>query len=509
MKQEIFRMERVTYIENGMVMLKDFHLQIYQGEIMGMVPLNNHGLTSFLKLLRTNLSLHDGYVYYCGEKVNSWMGAVRPANRISVIQAKSSLVEHMTVADNIFVLRQGFHQELIHSRLLKRQMEPFLADIGIDIPAERYVEELTVFERVIAELLRAVILGKRLIVLCEISTLISYEELEKLHEILHHYAKKGFTFLYISSHLEEIARICDRVARLSNGRIQKITDREEMEAEIQRICPEEYKSMVQSHRENSRHKKSSEAAMSWEQPSSDVCGGFSFQVHKGECLVIQVAENEQFQRIVRILTGKSRREAAQVRIGQSLISDLTGDCRVAVVQELATRTMLFGELSYMENLCMSLARRMPYVWLNRKIRNNIRTEYGPILGEEVFDMAVDELSERQKYQLIYTRVLLQKPRVVFCIRPFQGADVSHRMFIWNMLEMLLEQGIAVVIVSVGLSDSLALADRLMILQKGGGKKEISRENFGTISENVPWTHLYGKQETAKENGKKMEKSFPV
>lgn len=509
MKQEIFRMERVTYIENGMVMLKDFHLQIYQGEIMGMVPLNNHGLSSFLKLLRANLSLHDGYVYYCGEKVNSWTGAARPSNRISVIQAKSSLVEHMTVADNIFVLRQGFHQELIHSRLLKRQMEPFLADIGMDIPAERYVEELTVFERVVTELLRAVILGKRLIVLCEVGALISYEELEKLHAILRHYAKQGFTFLYICSHLEEIARICDRVARLSNGRIQKITDRAEMAEEILRICPEEYKSMVQSHRENSPHKKSGEAAMSWEQPPSDGCGGFSFQVYKGECLVIQAAENEQFQRIAGVLTGKSRKETAQVRIGQSLIPDLTKDCRVAVVQELATRTMLFGELSYMENLCMSLARRMPYLWLNHKIRKNIRAEYGPVLGEEVFDMTVEELSEKQKYRLIYTRVLLQKPRVAFCIHPFQGADVSHRMFIWSMLEMLLEQGIAVVIVSVGLSDSLALADRLMILQKGGGKKEISRENFGMISENVPWTHLYGSQEKAKENGKGMEKIFPV
>lgn len=505
MKQEIFRMERVTYIENGMVMLKDFHLQIYQGEIMGMIPLNNHGLTSFLKLLRTNLSLHDGYVYYCGEKVNSWMGAARPANRISVIQAKSSLVEHMTVADNIFVLRQGFHQELIRSRLLKRQMEPFLSDIGMDIPAERYVEELTVFERIITELLRAVILGKRLIVLCEISALISYEELEKLHKILRHYVKQGFTFLYICSHLEEIARICDRVARLSNGRIQKITEKGEMEEEILRICPEEYKSMVQSHRENSPHKKSGEVVMSWEQPPSNACGGFSFQIHKGECLVIQVDENDQFQRIVDILTGKSRKETTKVRIGQKRITDLTEDCRVAVVQELATRTMLFGELSYMENLCMSLARRMPSIWLNCKIRNNIRTEYGAVLGEDVFDWTVDELSERQKYQLIYTRVLLQKPRAVFCIRPFQGADVSHRMFIWNMLEMLLEQGIAVVIVSVGLSDSLALADRLIILRKGGGKKELSREDFGTISEKVPWTHLYGKQETEKECTKVLEK----
>ena len=494
MKQEIFRMERVTYIENGVVMLQDFHLQICQGEIMGMVPLNNHGLSSFLKLLRSNLSLHDGYVYYCGEKVNSWMGPCRPYNRISVIQAKSSLVERMTVTDNNYVLRQGFHQEIIRSRLLRQQMQPYMEDIGMDIPGSRYVEELTVFERVVVELLRAVILGNRLIVLSEIGALISYEELGKLHEIIRHYAGQGFTFLYICSHLEEIARICDRVARLSNGRIQKITGKDEMEAEIMRICPDEYWMMVRCHREKSRVEKHREPVLVWQEPAVQENSGCSFEVYQGECLVVQAAENGQFGHITDILTGRCPMGDTQIKMGERRIRCVPADCRVAVVSELAARTMIFPELSYMENLCMCLARRMPFLWAGRKIRRNIRKEYAGYLGEEVFDLPVEELSEKQKYQMIYTRVLLQKPRVVFCIHPFQGADVAHRMFVWSMLEMLLDQGIAVVIVSVSLSDSLALADRLLILEKGGTQTQIPRERFDTISAKVPWTHLYGSPE---------------
>lgn len=71
MKKEIFRMERVTYKEEDMIKLEDFNLQIYQGEIMGMLPLNSHGLSAFLRLLQTNLPIFDGYVYYHGEKINS------------------------------------------------------------------------------------------------------------------------------------------------------------------------------------------------------------------------------------------------------------------------------------------------------------------------------------------------------------------------------------------------------------------------------------------------------
>lgn len=110
MKQEIFRMERVTYLEQEIMLLEDFNLQIYRGEIMGMIPVNAHGMTAFLKLLQNNLPLYDGYIYYGGEKINSWKESKKQTNRISIIEGKSRLVENMTVLDNIFVLRQSFGQ---------------------------------------------------------------------------------------------------------------------------------------------------------------------------------------------------------------------------------------------------------------------------------------------------------------------------------------------------------------------------------------------------------------
>ena len=103
---------------------------------------------------------------------------------------------------------------------------------------------------------------------------------------------------------------------------------------------------------------------------------------------------------------------------------------------------------------------------------------------------LEELSEKQKYQLVYTRVLLQKPEILLCIQPFRGADLAHRMFIWSMLEKFLDKGISVVILSLNLSDSLAMADRLLILGENGEKREIARENFHKITSPVPWLHMY-------------------
>ena len=86
---------------------------------------------------------------------------------------------NLNIADNIFVLRPGFRQWVIRTKILNRQMEPFLEDIGMDIPLNKDVEKLSTFERIIVELLRAVIMGYHLIVLDEVGALVSDDELKK------------------------------------------------------------------------------------------------------------------------------------------------------------------------------------------------------------------------------------------------------------------------------------------------------------------------------------------
>lgn len=490
MKQEIFRMERVTYKEQGVMLLEDFNLQIYQGEIMGMLLADAHGISAFLKLLQNNHPLYDGYIYYGNEIVNSWKESKKAPNRISIIGAQSSLVESMSVSDNIFVLRQGFRQEIIRNGVLRKQLAPFLEDIGMSIPVDIRVEKLPVFERVMVELLRAVALGHRLIVFHEIGTVLSYEELTKLHEILHHYTEKGFSFLYICLHYEEILRVGGRTAIFSNGHIQKMIRKQEQADEIIRLCSSEYDRMVRSRLESRRENpKKNREIMRFAHLVGESMKNLSFNVYEGECLVIQTLDNNTFREVRGVLLQNLQPRSGELWLdGQK--AEFEWNSKVAVVQELPTKTMVFPELSYMENLCICLSWRVPFIWRRHRIRNSLRQEYGTILGEEVFSMPVEQLSEKQKYQMIYMRVLLQKPRVVFCIQPFKGADVAHRMVVWEMMERLLNHGIAVVILSLNLADSLSLADRLLIIDRDGQEMEIESRDFASIPVSAPWLHLY-------------------
>ena len=478
MKREVLRMERVTYKEDDVTLLRDFELNIAEGEIVGLLPLNAYGLPEFLQLLGENLPLYDGYVYYKEKLVDSWQDTGRGCGRICIIQDKSSLVGGQSVLTNIFVLRHGFRQEIIRKRLLKRQLRPFL------------VEKLTVFERVIVEILRAVVAGYGLIVLQEIDTLISDYELEKLYEIMRYYAKKGFAFLCISPHFEELARVCERVAVMSNGKVIKVLFGEQMRAEVLIGCAKEYHVMVRRRLEGQRIKQES-AKLLFEVKSlwGNYIRNLNFTVAQGECVVLQSLNEKIFLDLVSLFSGETENFSGVFYL-EGKRTRLNNNREIAVIAEQPTQSMLFYGMDYMDNLCFSMDHRVKGVWRSRKVKHSVEQEYRRMLGRSVFHKPLEELTEIEKYELVYARILLQKPKIVFCIQPFKGADLRHRIRIWELQEMLLKKGIAVVILAVNMADALSLADRVIRIDTDTVKTEYGKEDFGRLPVNVPWKFLY-------------------
>lgn len=475
MRREVFRMERVTYVEKGITQLEDFNLQIYEGEIMGFVPINGQGLPAFLKLLQINMPLNDGFIYYGDKLINSWEDAKRDYNKINIVQGRSCLVEGMTVADNVFVLRQGFKQNIIRPSLFREQLAPLFRELELDISADTYVEKLSYFERIVVEILRAVIMGSRLIVLDEISALISETEFRKLYHIMQSYAKRGIAFLYISTNFEEILLNCDRVALFSYGRIHKIIQEKEMTPDVLVRYTEEYQRPAYEYiakKKEPEHER--DVVFTLQDITCDAFRNLSFKVHKGECIIVQSFDNVVFRNLTEWLIGEREAEAGEAFLEGNPVHILnTRD--IAVIQEQPTQSMIFYEMDYMSNLCFGLFRRLGHMENLDRIEESVRTEYSPILGEDVFSMQMEELTERQKYQLVYTRILLQKPKVVFCIQPFKWVDLPHRAFVGELIEMLLAKGIAVIILVVNLSGAVLPAKRLIRISHKGTSMEILQD----------------------------------
>ena len=152
--------------------------------------------------------------------------------------------------------------------------------------------------------------------------------------------------------------------------------------------------------------------------------------------------------------------------------------------------MVFPGLNYLENLCFTMDHRMKALWRSGRVKRGLRRAYAEWLGEDLLDRRVEDLTEAERCELVYRRILLQRPDVVFCVQPFRMADVALRMSIWRLLEELLDRGVAVVILAVNLADSLSLADRLIRVRHGQHQEAFDRVRFSELPADAPWRSLY-------------------
>ncbi|MDR1664573.1 MAG: ATP-binding cassette domain-containing protein [Clostridiales bacterium] len=445
MKQEVLRLENVSCQENGVVQLDRFNLSILSGEIMGLLPVNSHGLTALLKLLQRNTPLRYGYVYYRERQINTWRTVKRRRNRIGLIQSESCLVEGLTVADNIFVLRPDFKTWYLRPSVLRKQLAPLLEDAGVRIPADAYVGELDAFEKVVVDILKSVAAGCRLIVLRDIGSDIGGDELKKIHRLLKRFTKDGISFLYIGFHFNELRQICGKIAFMSNGGVVKVMRREEFERYAGLLSSGSAGGNIA---EGGSKENGAPVVFEARNLTAGRIEGMNFTVRRGECVFIQDADIRVLGEVVSVLCGETPvAEGALLLEGRVFKPKLGGD--VAVIQELPTASMLFHEMSYLDNLCFQLDRRIPEIWRGQNVRKGVRREYANVLGD-VFDKRVGQLSEPQKYELVYTRVLIQKPKAVFCVQPFRSADAELRALILKLIKRLTDAGISVVILAVNL-----------------------------------------------------------
>ena len=492
MKQEVLRLERVTYRSDGVNILDNFSFHIVRGEIMGLQPLDNDGLEELLDIIQNNPPLYFGFVYFMENRVNSWRGARRAKNRVTVIGSQSSLVKGMDVVTNIFVLRPGFRQELIRRDLLSSQLAPFLQDIGVDIDPSAPVDRLSAFERMVVEILRAVVAGHHLIILREIGSVVSESDLEQLHAIMRHYARRGFAFLYISPHYEEIRQVCTRMALMQGAAIQMQREGRDIHQPISVMYYKDYYDRVTQRIRRREWTDHREPLLEARNITGEYLDHFGFSLRKGECLIIQNLDIALHQEITAILSGDDTRRDAVLTLNGMRIRDFRSR-EIAYVREDPSRSMIFDDMSALENICIALDARIPSVWRRANVRRAIREEYRRLFGDDIIDKNVDALTQAERIRLVYCRILFQRPQVVFISQPYKNADVRLRFQIYELQEMLLRRGIGIVILAVNIADGLALADRLVRVGLKNGRmeaREYTKEDFASLPLNIPWVDVF-------------------
>lgn len=490
MKEEALSMDHVTTDDFEMTNLDNMTMRIFKGEIAGLLPINEQGRKKLLEIMQYNVPIHYGRVYINGTIVNSYLKSDLSANRVSVISGKNRMVQDLSVSDNLFVLRRGFRQFLLDQRLLNRQTELLLKQAGLQIEPNTLAGHLGEFERVVVEVIRAVMQRAVLIIFDEISSVLSMQDILRLRDLIRIYTKQGVSFLYIANHHEEVIPVSDRTMIMKNGRIIKnVCDQAIGDAEVLQIAgaegyPELYvqlKHMIPAERYAQYLEQKPKAALEFCDVSSNFLNHLSFSVQPGECVVLLDRSMAAVEDAVRVLTGNETDWSGKIICGDRTLNSKKGihllDDDIAVIQEHAHKSMIFPHLTFMENLCIMADRKISSIFLQKKMRKSIRREFAGVFGPELDAVDMNTVSKEKKYKLVYYRYYMLRPKVVFCVQPFSGADMYLRRRILELIQKLKQRGIAVVILTVGLADSYFVADRLLMMEKGSILCEFQQEDF--------------------------------
>lgn len=465
MKEEIVRLQNVTMASGGERYLDNLNFYMLRGEIMGLIAARDKGRDEFIELLQRNLPIEYGRVYLGGRQVNSYLHSPGDQNRVFVISKKSSLIESLSVTDNVFVIRRGFRKFVVNDQVLRGQLLRLAGELGLSIRLDKGVKEFTPLERCEVEILKAHMMGCELIVLIDASDFVGQTELERLHERIRRLAGKGLSFLYICNHHEEAFVIADRVSLYSNGRIKKVFERDEMTDAA--IAP-----YIMAFGAYQTRKRPPDENRKLE--FRDVCTrhvrGLSFCVREGECVTVLDTDNIATEEIARILTGEEAVESGGIWYeGKPYFpqkqKDFLGN-GIAVIPENPTKTFLFAEQTYLENLTFLLDRKLKKSVLKKTYLKSVRREFEGLSMGAVDETDISRLDIRQLYGLAYHRVLLYRPRLAVLIQPLAHGDMVCRHHILELIHGLCKAGVTVLILAGSISDNLHVSDRLVVLKDG-------------------------------------------
>lgn len=479
MKEEIVRFQNVTMTVNGEMYLDNMNFYMLKGEIMGFIVPRGKGRDEFIELLWKNTSIDYGRIFIDGKQVNSYLHSPGDQNKVYRIGEKTGLIEGLSVTDNVFVIRRGFRKFVIKDQVLRKQIGFLAKELGLDINLDKSIKHLTPLERCEVEILKAYMTGCEMIVLIELSNFMGQRELELLYERIQALKKKGMSFLYVCNHHEEAFRIADRVSLFSNGRIKKVFEKHEMTDDAIASYIIEF-NMGYSKRRQTDVKKKIEF--------HDVCSkhlnGLSFNVKEGECLTVLDTDNVASDEIAKVLTGQVPMFSGRIIYDGLAYHPLREKDflkrGIVVIPENPTKTYLFRDQSYMENLTFLLDKKLGKSMVRKVYLKSVRQEYEALSMGGIDAMDISSLDVRQQYGLVYFRVLLYHPQMAVLVQPVAHGDMICRKYILELVQMLKDAGITVLILAGSISDNLYVSDRLVVLKTEKSIVEFNSDEFGMI-----------------------------
>ncbi len=475
----------VTKRYGGVVALSDGNLDVQSGEVVALLGANGSGKSTLSKVITGVIAPNEGRLHLDGRAVTFSSPQAAKSVGITAVYQELSLIPDMTVAENIWLAHEPRRWGIaVDHREMRARTQDLIAlfagTVQSSLHPDALVNSLPPDERQVVEILKALSLQPRLMILDEATASLDSRQVARLFELIAEWKRQGMAIVFVSHRMDEIFRVADRATVLRNGAsvgdrvISETTEQELVELMIEgMVAPDSV--------QGGQLAPDAPVRLQVRNLHTDLLKGISFDLHDGELLGLGGLQGQGQSDLLLALFG------AIPCGGQVLLSGQPA--HFSHPQQAMQRGLAFvpgdrateGVLlirSILENLQLPSWRK--YGFPLNMVR--ARADAGQVAQElslvmESLDAPVSSLSGGNAQKVVLGKWLLRNPRVLLLNDPTKGVDVRTKVEFYALLNRLRAAGTAILFYSSDDEELLSLCNRVLVLHDGRIRAELAGETL--------------------------------
>ncbi len=467
----------------GVHALDHVDFEVRRGEVHALMGENGAGKSTLMKILTGIYSKDSGSIVYEGKEVSFSNPREAQDAGILIVHQELNMVNHLTVAQNIFIGREPMKGLRIDDAKMIRDSRALFDMLGIDIDPRAKMSTLTVGKQQMCEIAKAISHDAKLVVFDEPSAALTETEIEQLFKIIRDLKSKNMGIVYISHRMDEIKVITDRVTVMRDGTYAGTL--------ITRDCTKDdiIKMMVgrtiyEDPKTKSMVAPDAPVVLKVENLNAGkMVQNVSFELHKGEILGFSGLMGAGRTETMRALFGADPKSSGDVWVNGQQVEIKTPEDAVRLgIGYLSEDRKQFGivlQKTITENTTLAtLGEYMKGLFINKKKEAAAAQKYVDDLKTKTpgIDQLVVNLSGGNQQKVVIAKWLCRNCDILIFDEPTRGIDVGAKNEIYHLMNLLAAEGKSIIMISSEMTEILRMSDRIVVMCEGRKTAEIAIEN---------------------------------